>query len=94
MDERLGITIQSYKNEQKIKGPYLHPQDDMHSHQQFLDDTLLMGHQSIKEAKAFNQILQDSMYALGMTINEEKSQISFFNTPLLMQRNITGIMGF
>jgi hypothetical protein len=51
------------------------------SHSQFVDDTLLMGTPTIREANSLLSILQTFSDASGMDCNKDKSQIFFFNTP-------------
>ena len=58
------------------------------THQQFVDDTMLMGHPSVQEARAFKSCLAAFAKASGLEVNLEKSQVFFFNTPLISQRNI------
>ena len=42
-------------------------------HHLFVDDTMLMGHPSIQEARKFKQFLEYFGKALGLEINEQKS---------------------
>ena len=51
------------------------------THQKFVDDNLLMGHPSVQEGKTLKQILTTFSKASSMTINKEKLEIFFFNTP-------------
>ena len=67
---------------------------DKQTHQQFVDGTMLMGHPSIQEARAYKTSLVTFSKASGLEVNLEKSQISFFNTLLITQRNIGIILGF
>ena len=64
------------------------------THQQFMDDNLLMGHPCVQESKTFKRILSTFSKASSMTINQEKLEIFFFNTPLPTQRNIYLILNF
>ena len=67
----------------------------MHStHQQFVDDTMLQGIPTVKEAKAFKQILNDFAMAAGTEVSLTKSKVFFFNTDIAIQRNLTRILGF
>jgi hypothetical protein len=50
------------------------------SHSQFVDDTLMMGSPTVKEAHSFLSILQTFSEASGLDFNKDKSQIFFFNT--------------
>ena len=67
---------------------------DKQTHEQFVDDTMLMGHPSVQKDRAFKTILTTFAKASGLAVNSEKSQIFFFNTPLITQRNIRIILGF
>jgi hypothetical protein len=51
------------------------------SHNQFVDDTLLMGNPTVREANYLLEILQTFSDASGLDCNKDKSQIFFFNTP-------------
>lgn len=57
--EGLGNFIKYAKVEGKIQGFKLTLNGDALTHQQFLDDTMLQGIPTIKEAQAFKQILND-----------------------------------
>ena len=67
---------------------------DKQTHQQFLDDTMLMGHPSVQEVRAFKTSLVTFAKASGLEVNMEKSHIFFFNSPLITQRNIGRILGY
>jgi hypothetical protein len=64
------------------------------SHKNFVDDTLLMGVPTTHEANAFKHVLSYFMVALRTTMNYDKSQIFFVNTPPFVQINISQILGF
>eukprot|EP00253_Pinus_taeda_P027881 PITA_27881 len=92
--EGLSHLIHKAKEEGSIRG--LHP---LHSspattHQQFVDDTLLHGTPTVKEALAYKSILTLFNKASGMEINHTKSKIFFFNTHLEIQKHLTSILGF
>jgi len=59
-----------------------------------VDDTMLQGTPTVKEAKAFKQILSDFASAAGIEVSLTKSKILFFNTDTSIQRNISRILGF
>ena len=67
---------------------------DKETHRQFVDDTMLMGHPSVQEARAYKTSLVTFTKASGLEVNLEKSRIFFFDTPLITQRNIGRILGF
>jgi len=93
MAEGLSRLIYHAASSDSIKGISLHDNSPI-THQQFVDDNLLFGHPSIQEARAFKSLLNTFSDAFGTTINSEKSQIFFFNTPSISQRNIARILGF
>lgn len=62
------------------------------THEQFVDDTLLMVTTTLKQALSFKAILSEFSEASGTSINMEKSKLFFLNTPLSIQRNIARIM--
>jgi hypothetical protein len=64
------------------------------THQQFVDDTLLHGTPTVKEAKAYKRILEDFGEASGVEINHSKSMIYFFNTNPGIQRNLANMLRF
>eukprot|EP00253_Pinus_taeda_P005215 PITA_05215 len=76
-----------------VKGLALHALNLL-SHQQFVDDTMLFGHSSSQEAKAFKSLFSLFSEASGTSINASKSQLFFFNTPVSTQCNIARILGF
>ena len=64
------------------------------AHQQFMDDTMLMGMASVREAKAIKNMMDTFKQASGLEINKGKSQLFFFNTQSKNKRNINRILGF
>lgn len=92
MAEGLSRLLKSAISSQALKGISLHGHNPL-SHQQFVDDTMLFGHPSSQEAKAFKSLL--SLFSdTDTSINASKSQLFFFNTPVTAQRSITRILGF
>ena len=59
-----------------------------------MDDTLLHGMPTVKEAEAYKQILDEFGEDSGAEINQSKSMIFFFNTNPTIQRNLANILGF
>jgi len=51
---------------------------DALTHQQFVDDTMLQGIPTVKEALAYKQILSDFTKAAGTKVSLTKSKIFFF----------------
>lgn len=79
MMEGLGRTIKHAKVTGKIQGLQLSENGQALTHQQFVDDTMLQGIPTVKEALAYKQILNDFTKATGMEVNLSKSKIFFFN---------------
>lgn len=63
------------------------------THQDFLDDTIMGGEASVKEAKVMKGLLDVYIRGSGQLINWAKSSIFFINTPIERQRKIVGILG-
>jgi hypothetical protein len=93
MEEGLRRMLKYACSTDVIKGLALHGNAPL-SHQQFMDDNILMGHPLVQESCAFHHILYTLSEASGTSINIEKSHIYFFNTPSITQRNIVKIIGF
>lgn len=91
--EGLSRLIHHVSSSDSIKGISLHD-NSLITHQQFIDDNFIFGHLSIQEAQAFKSLLNTFSGASGTTINSDKSQIFFFNSPSISQHNITIILGF
>jgi len=85
------------KEEVKIgiwKGISLHGEESLASHQKFVDKNMLMASPTMKESLTIKQVLNNFFEAYGMCINEEKSNIFFFNTPQPIQCHLTSLLGF
>ena len=93
MAEGLSRLLKSVVSSQALKGISLHGHAPQ-THQQFVDDTMLFGHPSSKEASIFKSLLSLFSDASGTSINASKSQLFFFNSPPTTQRNIARILGF
>lgn len=63
------------------------------THQQFLNDIMLYGQATLKEAKKIMEILTDLRGASGIEISKEKSEIYFFNTEASSQAFLGRTMG-
>jgi hypothetical protein len=94
MAEGLSRSIQAALANNLLVGLPLHGVTPPLSHSQFVDDTLLMGSPTAREATALKEILQLFSEASGLECNLDKSQIFFFNTPLPIQLHISTILGF
>ena len=49
---------------------------------------------TVKEARAFEEILNDFALAAGTKVSLDKSKVFLFNTNIAIQRNLTRIIGF
>eukprot|EP00253_Pinus_taeda_P009835 PITA_09835 len=87
MAEGLSRLLHHAVSSKEVKGLALHGLNPL-SHQEFVDNTILFGHSSSQEAKAFKSLLSLFSEASGTSINSSKSQLFFFNTPVSTQRNI------
>jgi hypothetical protein len=94
MAEGLSRSIQAALENNLLAGLPLHGISPPISHSQFVDDTLLMGSPTVREANSLQEILQTFSEASGLECNKEKSLIFFFNTPPQVQRHISDILGF
>eukprot|EP00253_Pinus_taeda_P006478 PITA_06478 len=94
MMEGLGQYIKHAKVTGKIQGLQLSENGQALTHQQFVDDTMLSGILTVKEAFAYNFFLNDFAMATGMEVNLSKSIFFFFNTHIAIQRNVSRIIGF
>eukprot|EP00253_Pinus_taeda_P007377 PITA_07377 len=92
--EGLSRIIAKRKAEGSIKG--LQPIRSLPAttHQQFVDDTMLHGTPTVKEAVAYRGILDLFSQASGMEINFSKSTIFFFNTHPVVQAHLSQLLGF
>ena len=90
----LGRILKNLQMENKIKGLTITEELEPQTHQQFVDDTMLMGMSTVKEAHGIKEGLDTFMEAIGLEINKTKSQVYFFNTLKIAKRNILRILGF
>ena len=94
MAKGLNRSIQVIIANKTLIGLPLHGISPPISHNQFVDDTLMMGSPTFMESHAFLSLLQTFCDASGLDFNKDKSQIFFFNTPASIQRHIYEILGF
>jgi hypothetical protein len=93
MVEGLGRYINASIEDGSLKGLPLHNLQLTTSHSQFVDDTLLMNTPTAQEANKLKTILTDFAEASGTSLNLDKSQLFFFNTPLAVQTHISKLLG-
>lgn len=82
MENGLEKAIKSTILQVHIKGIPLGDAKSPSTHQQFVNDTLLMGQPTTRHVENFKAILNDFAKSLGIDINLAKSQF-FFVIPLL-----------
>jgi hypothetical protein len=92
--EGLSRSIHAAIDSKLLTGLSLHGISPPISHSQFVDDPLLMGSPTVREASSLLDIMQTFVDASGLECNKEKSQIFFFNTPPPVQCHISGLLGF
>eukprot|EP00253_Pinus_taeda_P029243 PITA_29243 len=92
--EGLSRIIAKKKAEGQIKGLQPIRSFPATTHQQFVDDTMLHGTPTVKEALAYRDILHLFSKASGMEINFSKSTIFFFNTHQAIQSHLSRLLGF
>lgn len=93
--EGLSRIIQKAKAEGKLNGlrPLLNLPSSMQ--QQFVDDTMLHGSPTVKDAKAYKSILSLSLGRLHVWILTTLNPLFlFFNTHIAIQNHLAGILGF
>ena len=94
MAEGLSRLLQTKAENGELRGIHLMDNMEPQTHQQFVDDTMLMGHPSIQEARSLKNCLTLFAKASGLAVNQTKSQVFFLNTAPATQRNILRILGF
>jgi hypothetical protein len=94
MVEGLSHTLKASIRDHSLRGLTPHGISTPLSHSQFVDDTLLMGLSTAREAMCFKDIVELFCEASGMEVNLQKSQVFFFNTPLEIQCHLTHLLGF
>lgn len=77
METGLSRLIKVMTESDEMKGLNPHNGSDKQMRQQFVDDTMLMGHPSVQEARVFRKCLSNFLKASGLEIKSEKSQVFF-----------------
>ena len=88
MEEGLSRLIKTQDENEELRGIKIHEGMDPQTHQQFFDDTMLMGHLSGQEARRFKRSLNLFTKALSLTVNPNKSQF-FLSTRTKSPRGIS-----
>ena len=73
MAEGLSHLIAAQVESGAIHGVKSHEGDPSQTHQQFVDDTMLMGHPLVQEARSFKKSLDLFARASGLEVNPNKS---------------------
>jgi hypothetical protein len=94
MAEGLSRSIHATVERNLLAGLPLHGISPPISHSQFVDDTLLMGIPTVREANSLLAILKTFSDASGLDWNKDKSQLFFFNMKTPIQCHISDILGF
>lgn len=92
--EGLSQIIKSAKEYSLIQGLQPLASCPATTHQQFVDDTMLHGTPTTREAQGFKAILKHFNKASGMDLNLSKPSIFFFKTHLAVQKNLSKILRF
>jgi len=92
--ESLGRLVKAQVSKDQIKGLRICGKDIPVSHQQFVDDVMLYGQATLKEAQRIIKSLSQFSRASRMEINKGKSEVFFFNTSLAIQRFLACTLGF
>ena len=79
--EGLGRILKNRRAGDKIQGLSLTDGMDPQTHQQFIDENMLMGPYSVQEPRGIKDCLNTFLESSGLEINKEKYQTYFFNTP-------------
>lgn len=87
MVKSLGITFYKYQQDGLIRGIKANSVKAI-THQQFVDDTMLFGKVYRREAIRFKKILRIYAKALGQQINQDKSEVFFFNVKMRIEHQI------
>ena len=94
MAEGLSHLIKTQSKNEELRGIKIHEGMDAQTHQQFVDDTMLMGHPLVQEARSFKKCMNLFSKESGLTVNPNESKIFFMNTDRTTTRNIVWILGF
>lgn len=92
--EGLWRTLKEKRRTGELRGIDPHNSQIAQTHQQFVDDTMLMGIASVREARVIKETLEEFNKASGLDINKGKSQLFFFNTQMEIKREIIRTLGF
>eukprot|EP00253_Pinus_taeda_P023557 PITA_23557 len=92
--EGLGRYFKKELRERKIKGLRPWGNNLPVTHEQFVDDIMLLCTVSLREVKRVKGILELFMEASGTEINKDKSSTFIFNAPETVKAHLTRTLGF
>ena len=81
MEEGLERVLKDRQVEGAIKGAGPHEGMDSQTHQQFVDDTMLIWVSFVRQERAIKDTLESFKRDSGLKVNKDKSHIFYFNTP-------------
>ncbi|XP_057850689.1 uncharacterized protein LOC131061171 [Cryptomeria japonica] len=93
MAECLGRLIGNLVENGEFRGLKPSSADQVCSHQQFVDDSIIMGNSSVKDSRSLKKALDRYGSATGQLINWSNSFVYFINTPERRQTKISAILG-
>ncbi|XP_059070603.1 uncharacterized protein LOC131860240 [Cryptomeria japonica] len=94
MAEVLSNLIKTKQSAKHWNGVRVHRLIEPFAHSQFVDDTILFGEATMKEAKGIKEVLDEYSKLSGQVMNVDKLQFFFFNTGRLIQNRISQMLGF
>ena len=94
MEEGLGRSIVASWKSNDIIGLRIHSLSSKQTHQQFVDDTMLMGHPSVQDVLRFKKYPMEFGKASRLETNDHKYEVFFFNMPRITRQNIYRMLGF
>jgi hypothetical protein len=94
MEEGLTRCIKEVIRDGSLINLEIHWLNHLAYNNKFVDDSILMGILLVREAHASKEIFHEFSQAFDTSINNAKSQLFFFNTPLVVQKHISCVLGF
>lgn len=91
MGKALGRAIKASHANQQLEGVKI-SKDFVATHQQFVDDNLLLGLENVNEAKHLIQIFEMYGRASSQLRNKDKTKVFFFSTSVSLQTRILRIL--
>ncbi|XP_057851799.1 uncharacterized protein LOC131061986 [Cryptomeria japonica] len=93
MAECLGRCIGKLVEKRKFCGLNPSSTDQICSHQQFADDSIIMGKAIVKDSRSLKKALDSYGSTIGQLINWSKSFVYFINTQKRRRTKISNILG-